>query len=466
MRAIFLSILFLIQCSLYSQDCASKIDENYNVNGTSFIKTSPETVLIRGDFSYKFCFYSNSDGLFLEVQSISGENLKMGDELILVDQIGNRENFPFIFEGEFERKNEGKAVIKNTIVLTPDDVRWLTKNNIKIMYIFNTTTSQAKRYTLDTERQNNIRELATCFKTTINPASYASVDKTTEETASGESISSSKSTPVNSSDPELIALKDELAREKERIRNEIKAEQRKLEVARKEINDEILKARETSNSKKTEFANELNEARKKIDAEIKTANKEANAMIQEAKRNALGEIDSINITILEARQNSMEEIQKVKLETSEQILAARKKAQEAIEEENKKLELLKIEYEDELNSAIENSASEIQLVRQEANKAIEDARKKAEQEKDKTQSEVEQVSLSSSEQILKINEETANEIATIKEKSILEKEKLAFDLAEYKRKIKEEQVNLKETQTTELADMEEAFAREKQQVRG
>ncbi len=387
MRAIFLSILFLIQFPLYSQDCASRIDENYNINGTSFIKTSPETVLIRGDFSYKFCFYSNSDGLFLEVQSISGENLKMGDELILVDQIGNRENFPFIFEGEFERKNEGKAVIKNTIVLTPDDVRWLTKNNIKIMYIFNTTTSQAKRYTLDTERQNNIRELATCFKTTINPASYA--DKISDdETAAGESSTGSVSKPINSSDSELVALKDELAREKERIRNEIKTEQRKLDVARKEINDEILKAREISNSKKTEFANELNEARKKIDAEIKTANEEANVMIQKAKRNALGEIDSINITILEARQNSMEEIQKVKLETSEQILAARKKAQQAIEEENKKLELLKIEYEDELNSAIENSASEIQLVRQEANKAIEDALKKAEQEKDKTQSEV------------------------------------------------------------------------------
>ena len=398
MRAIFLSILFLIQFPLYSQDCASKIDENYNVNGTSFIKTSPETVLIRGDFSYKFCFYSNSDGLFLEVQSISGENLKMGDELILVDQIGNRENFPFIFEGEFERKNEGKAVIKNTIVLTPDDVRWLTKNNIKIMYIFNTTTSQAKRYTLDTERQNNIRELAICFKTTINPASYA--DKISDdETVAGESSTGSVSKPINSSDSELVALKDELAREKERIRNEIKTEQRKLDVARKEINDEILKAREISNSKKTEFANELNEARKKIDAEIKTANEEANVMIQEAKRNALGEIDSINITILEARQNSMEEIQKVKLETSEQILAARKKAQEAIIEENKKLELLKIEYEDELNSAIENSASEIQLVRQEANKAIEDARKKAEQEKDKKQSEVEQISLSSSERI-------------------------------------------------------------------
>ena len=66
----FLPLLFISQTG-FSQNCSFFIERDQSVNGIHFVRTKVETILRRGTTNYKMQFFSDSNGLFIDVFSSS-----------------------------------------------------------------------------------------------------------------------------------------------------------------------------------------------------------------------------------------------------------------------------------------------------------------------------------------------------------------------------------------------------------
>ncbi|MFT4972408.1 MAG: hypothetical protein ACI9JY_001612, partial [Saprospiraceae bacterium] len=457
MKKLFtLLLLGLILPTVYvsAQSCATIIADNRNVGGIQLLRTFPETMVVRGNYSYSIEFSNEEKGVVGVVFSKGGELFNQDDELIFTDGSGNRKTYRFIEMGEMTRQRNA-PVHKNILQLDLAAIDWFTRTNITTIYIKNNISNQMRKLTVNLNRQVAFKNMARCFQQTLNASGVrdkklvgndfsagsrkisSTGNSTKSQENSGPSVSSTGSgrtqETVDMNDSEVKALRKELADTKVRLREEILAEKAKADGIKSQIQEEIKFARTSGEEQKAAFAQEVLAARQRSQKEISNAQKAEAASVQNAKAKATTEIEKISLSVQDAKSRATDEISKTQLLSAEEVAAARQKAADEIKLIKDRTEMSKVEYADEIASARENSSGEIQRIREEAAQVVEQARERAKGEQTKTAEEVVTSKKTASEQILKVQEDAVAEVAALREKAALEKEKLALELAETRR---------------------------------
>ncbi|MEM1217664.1 MAG: hypothetical protein AAGH79_02075 [Bacteroidota bacterium] len=468
-------LLLLVSLSLgqtYAQNCSSFIADDRVIGGTHLLKTHPQTLVVRGNYSYSIELLTDDKGVLGKMYSKAGVDFNQGDEIIFMDDKSTRKAYRFIEMGEMKAES-GTPVHVNLLQLDVAAVDWFSNTNIVTIYIKNNISNEMRKFTVNASRQSSFRASSVCFGQNLEVdkindvvlvgndlSSRAKISSTGPRTEGVSSTQSSSAQPAKpTTDQELEDLNAELAQTKEAVRAEIKAEQDKADGIKRKIQEEIALAREQGEAKKAEYAQEVLASRQKSQEQIEKNRAEVEGLIKDARSKASTEIEKINATVAEAKQNAAEEIQAAHVKAAEEVAAARENAASEIKKVKENLELAKIEYADEIATARENSERELGEIRAETAKMIADAREKAKTEQNATAEEVVEVKKTASEQILQTREETAAEIARIRENAVLEKEKLAFEIAESRRKAAEEKAMLQETSSSELAEIRENVAK-------
>ena len=466
-----------------SQNCSNIIAENKTISGTHILRTNPQTIVVRGNYTYSMELMNDDKGILGKVYSKAGVTFNLDDEVIFMDYGGNRKAYRFIEMGEMDRSG-GTPVHQNVLQLDLTAVKWFAKTTISTIYIKNNISNEMRKFTVNSNRQTEFRNMANCFVSSLNTSlindkplvgndlsTRSKISSTSprpeEGTKSGDPISKTRSGNNPQSieeldDGELARLRKELKQTKDQLRAEIQAERDKADNAKQLMAEEVSTSRQQAEEQKATYAQEVLEARKKSQIEIDKATKAVAESVVDAKEKAQTEIEKINVGVVEAKNNAAKEINKAKLEAAEKVASAREQAANELAELKKNMEMTKLEYADEISNARENSSTEIDKIRSETAQMITDAREKAKTEQNRTAEEVVETKNSASEQILKIKEETAAEISTVREKNVAEKEKLAFELAETRRKLAEERALLLEQNAAELAEIKENTANEKE----
>ncbi|RMF22604.1 MAG: hypothetical protein D6765_14100, partial [Bacteroidetes bacterium] len=139
-------------CPLPAQDCTSLIAEDKNIQGTHVLRTYPQTIVVRGSYSYSIEFSSDDQGVFARMYSKAGVTFNPDDEIIFLDASGNRRAYRFVGMGEVTTEG-GTPVHHNTLQLNLDAVRWLSEIAITTIYIKNNVNNTIRKLPLIPNRQ-------------------------------------------------------------------------------------------------------------------------------------------------------------------------------------------------------------------------------------------------------------------------------------------------------------------------
>ena len=257
---IHLNLLILVfAVKLDAQNCSSVITDDRTVAGTHLLRTAPETVVVRGNYSYSIEFSNEVKGVVGVVYSKGGEVFNQDDEIIFMDGSGTRKSYRFIEMGEMTRQS-GTPVHKNVLQLDLAAINWFSKAQINTLYIKNNISNQMRKLTVNSNRQTAFRTMAICFlqnldKTAVQDTPLVGNDfssKSKSSTAATANASPSKSSsnisstsasrPQNQNsgpDAELIALRKELKETKDKLRAEILAEKEKADNIKAQIQNEM-----------------------------------------------------------------------------------------------------------------------------------------------------------------------------------------------------------------------------------
>jgi hypothetical protein len=375
-----LFILFLLVGitipNLQAQSCNDYIAEDRTIAGLHLVTTVPQTIVIRGNYTYSMQIFSDQKGILARVFSKGGVDFNQGDEIIFIDATGVRKAYRFIEMGELNQEGN-TPVFSNVLQLDLATVNWFATSSVNTFFIKNNITNEGRKFTVNANRQNAFRSMAVCFNQTLDPTKIKDQELNNVLPAPGTQAAAKEEGPQMggsvprtdpNKDPEVGKLREELATLKAQLRDEIQQERANAEAIKARLQEEVALAREQADQKKNEYAQEVLAARKKADKEMAAAQQEVAAMIKEARAGASSEIEKINLSVSEAKQKAAEEIQQAKLNAAQEVASARENAAAEIKRVKEKLELAKIEYSDEIASARENSLSEIERIRAETAK--------------------------------------------------------------------------------------------------
>lgn len=462
------SYLFIIAllCGYWQTSVVAQcpfIKENKVVGDYQQLKSNEQSLVIRGDYSYLLQFVNSNKGITGRMISEAGVALEQDDEVVFMDNQNTRRSYKFVEQGELDTKSGGKPRYLNSLQLDASAVQWMANSTITTIYIKNVATNEMRKFTFNENRVTEFKAVAACFfsaldKSKLKDVILTNVDVTRPKTAAGAPVAGGPATPRASTsgsgnlalppgtkrnangrleDEDLQKLLQELAITKEKVKQQILEEREKGDKIKQGLAAEVQSSRENASTAKANYANEVIEARKKADSEIKKAIEDQAKIVGDAKRRGDTVMQKIVLDVTNAKQRAVEETSKAKTASAQEVADARKKASDEIIEVRKKLDVAKQQYADEVASARENSNTEMKKITEETAARIADAREKAKTEKDVSVKDVIVAKSKAAEEILATREKCANEIARIRENAVLEKEKLALGVAESRRKASE-----------------------------
>ncbi|MBL7794670.1 MAG: hypothetical protein JNK77_20210, partial [Saprospiraceae bacterium] len=177
-KALFLSWFVLFSpLWLFGQDCGAWIAENKVVGGTHILKSHPVTLVVRGNYSYSIEIMSDDRGIIAKMYSKAGVEFNQEDELIVLDMGQNRRSFRFIGMGEMTQ-DKGTPVHQNILQLDLPAVQWFSSSDIATLYIKNNISNEMRKFTVNPNRQLELRQAATCFMQMIDKSKVVEVDIT------------------------------------------------------------------------------------------------------------------------------------------------------------------------------------------------------------------------------------------------------------------------------------------------
>ena len=327
--------LFALPNLSYSQ-CAEIIKEDKNIGGVQVLSTNPQTIVVRGTYTYSIDFRIENSSIVSKVYSKGGELFNQNDELIFIDDNKNRRSYRFVEMGEMIRDG-GTPVHQNTLEIDLAALDWFAQNDMEVIFIKNNVKNQMLKFTVNDSRQTDFKNMASCFSSKLDRTKINDKPLSGAILSSGGAVSRTTSASVNPdgtpasggvrkvadvsqlNDEELGQLYEELQATKQRVRDEIKAENERLEKYKAQIQEEITFAREQGQAEKTKFAQEVLEARWRSQEEIENARKESAAIVAETKQRASGEMENIQSDVIQARERANEAIQKAKITCSHNI---------------------------------------------------------------------------------------------------------------------------------------------------
>ena len=168
------AIVFSFFCNsnlLVGQDCASLLVENKKINQTQIARTKPITVVVRGSYNYTIEFFSDEKGLFARLTSIGGIEFNQDDQVVFVDLNGNERAYKFASLGEVGTGSV--PTHRNNLRLDLDALKWLSENQLGGINLINFVERQKHKFTINPNGQTEMKNLATCFYTSLDPSMIA-----------------------------------------------------------------------------------------------------------------------------------------------------------------------------------------------------------------------------------------------------------------------------------------------------
>jgi len=132
------------------------MEENKVVSGVQIARTTPYTLVVKGDFSYNINFFTDENGIAAKVTTNSGDNINMGDQIIFLDLVSNVQRiFKFVELGEII-KIGSIPYFQNVFRLDIENMNWLAQSQIGYVYMINTALRERRRMTVnETEKMNS-----------------------------------------------------------------------------------------------------------------------------------------------------------------------------------------------------------------------------------------------------------------------------------------------------------------------
>ena len=127
--------LFSASTPLFSQ-CANLITDDRVLDGTHILKTTTQTLVVRGKYSYSISLQSGTRGITARMFSKAGVEFNQDDEIIFMDVNQQRRSYRFIDIGEMKREGV-TPVYHNLLQLDMAAIEWFEKGNITTIYIKN-----------------------------------------------------------------------------------------------------------------------------------------------------------------------------------------------------------------------------------------------------------------------------------------------------------------------------------------
>ena len=158
-------LLLLVSLSLgqvFAQNCSSFIADDRIIGGTHLLKTHPQTLVVRGNYSYSIELITDEKGVLGRVYSKGGVDFNQGDEIIFMDGTSTRKAYRFIEMGEMKTES-GTPIHVNLLQLDVAAVEWFSNSNIVTIYIKNNISNEMRKFTVNANRQTSFRSSSVCF---------------------------------------------------------------------------------------------------------------------------------------------------------------------------------------------------------------------------------------------------------------------------------------------------------------
>ena len=330
--------LFLLFGAFYtgfSQSCDALIAEYKIIGGAHLLRSHPATLVVRGSYTYSLELMSSDKGITAKIYSKGGVEFNQDDELIFMDINQNRRSFRFVEMGEMNM-DRGTPIHMNVVQLDLKAVQWFATSDLLVLYIKNNINKEMRKFTVNTSRQQEFRQLAVCFNEKLdkskvvdvelpeNPAPKSDPSKPVSATTSSTPTAAKRNVdPSQMTDEELADLRRELHDVKDKLKEEIAAERERANQIKQSIQEEVASAREQAANQKKVYADEVLEARKKARDEIEKSHQASAAEVQEARQKAESEKERISLDVADARQRANDAIKNAQLESAQEVYSMR-----------------------------------------------------------------------------------------------------------------------------------------------
>ena len=217
--------LFLLFGAFYtgfSQSCDALIAEDKIIGGAHLLRSHPATLVVRGSYTYSLELMSSDKGITAKIYSKGGVEFNQDDELIFMDINQNRRSFRFVEMGEMNM-DRGTPIHMNVVQLDLKAVQWFATSDLLVLYIKNNINKEMRKFTVNTSRQQEFRQLAVCFNEKLdkskvvdvelpeNPAPKSDPSKPVSATTSSTPTAAKRNVdPSQMTDEELADLRREL----------------------------------------------------------------------------------------------------------------------------------------------------------------------------------------------------------------------------------------------------------------
>ncbi|MCB0588984.1 MAG: hypothetical protein KDD06_27095, partial [Phaeodactylibacter sp.] len=164
MRFVPFVLLLLFCCSAQNaiSQCDALIAEDKVLDGTHVLRTTNQTLVVRGNYTYSLELRSDSKGITAKMYSKAGVEFNQDDEIIFMDVNSTRRSYRFIGMGEMEREG-GTPVYNNILQLDLAAIQWFASSGINVLYIKNNISNQMRKFTINESRQSEFAQLVACF---------------------------------------------------------------------------------------------------------------------------------------------------------------------------------------------------------------------------------------------------------------------------------------------------------------
>ncbi|MEO0044368.1 MAG: hypothetical protein RL329_3816, partial [Bacteroidota bacterium] len=129
---LLLPILMMSNNAITAQ-CNGFIIENQTVGNTHFLRSTNQTLVVRGNYVYSMELLTNDKGIFARMVSRNGVEFNQDDEVIFVDATNTRKTYRFV--GMSETVNALEKVSQNRLQLDLPALEWLSNQLITTIYI-------------------------------------------------------------------------------------------------------------------------------------------------------------------------------------------------------------------------------------------------------------------------------------------------------------------------------------------
>lgn len=469
----------LAGCPAAGAQCSEQIAENVRIPQGQRVETTDQTLVVRGSYRYTLRLEASPRGVRALLNSRGGEVPNQGDELILASGDDRR---AFRFLGEAKRVQvAGAPAYENYLQLDLPTAEWLANTDIDVIVLKNNRKGQGRRWSLSGGRQAELRQLATCFTTAIDPNALPEIpavsvaipavarprapdiDRSSELTRKPgtETLAEAEARRRVERQREVDSLRADLKRLRAELLQQVALEKAKAERAKAVIAEDLAASRRAADAQAAAFAAEVVAARRRAEARIAADELRASERARElSTQTATAESESA-ARVGQARTRSREAIARIQREAAEEVSAIRQRAAQSAEADRERLKAIQSDYRREVDAAKAAGAAELVAIRNALDEQLERARKLAVTARDSSEQTAKEARLSARKEILAAREAALRDVAEVREAAAAEREAQRILLAEAKQAAALAEARQRAELQTELARMREALITER-----